>query len=81
LFFIAAKIVISLHKQENPGKKNARIFKNQKPKFMKPFSCRNYHSCKASLSRSAAKILFFSKMQVFFQKKVIFYLIGYYQTN
>jgi len=55
LFFIAAKIVISLYKQENPGKKNARIFKNQKPKFMKPFSCRNYHSCKASLFKKRCK--------------------------
>ena len=56
---------------------NAGVFKNQKPKFMKPFTCMvatfGNPTTALLMIRTAAKIDIFLKMQAFFEKNWHFF--------
>jgi len=70
LFFIAAKIVISLYKQENPGKKKRQDFQEPKTKIYETFFLQKLSFLQGFFIQEALqKYYFFLKCKCFFKKK------------
>jgi hypothetical protein len=65
-----AKLAMKRGNKKIPAE--ARIFKNQKPKFMKPFIC-GLMRPQVLMIRTAAKIDIFSQIQEFFEEKWRFF--------